>query len=319
MRYFQTLAVLIPVFLASIGFGEELTDADKAIAEAAKREAVAVAKGSVMQKEQALKQARLQRSPQVQVATKELDQAKKDLVAANRKSLAEYLAESKQPKAARELMTPDGLPRGITDSKGLSVIFPYTVAHVAQGKDISEYSIMLCSFNGKKPIEGFFDIDGKPVRLEATSSDENIVSINPDPKFLFSPFIVRFSRPGKAIVTVTAGEYTVDQEIEVVQLPINADASSGDVIQSLGFPTEKKSVYVEWPKDEFVDCFFYSPEAGDPFIGEHWTYEKYPSLVLSIEDGKLQKVGTRKSGNDSRRSVVAPTPNKKEAPRSAIQ
>ena len=67
-----------------------MADADKAIAEAAKRKAVATERELVAEHEEAVKQARLQRSPQLRAAVKALDDAKKDLATANRKPLPDF-------------------------------------------------------------------------------------------------------------------------------------------------------------------------------------------------------------------------------------
>jgi hypothetical protein len=66
----------------------------------------------------------------------------------------------------------------------------------------------------------------------------------------------------------------------------------------MGLPSAKPSIYVRWPDAEEHDCFFYKPDAGKPFIGEHWFYRDYPGLVLSISEGKVGKLGTNRGIKD---------------------
>lgn len=312
MKDLTRVILLLAACLFDVAAGDEMSDADRMRAEGLKSKAVATAKESVAEHEQAVRQARMNRSPQLASALKSLSDAKKELAAVSRKPLPEYLKELGEARPATELKTSEGVATGVIDSTGLSVVFPYTVAYVPQESQIFEFSFVLVAFNKQKPTEGFIEIDGRPSKIEAWSSDENVVEIKPDPQFTLSPFICRFAGPGRATVTVSAGRYKAEQEVEVIQVPVHADASSGDVIEAMGFPTEKKKVYVTWPDDKVVDCFIYSPKAGQPFIGEHWTYAKYPSLVLSIENGKLVQLGTRKVDNESRRAISVPVPNLEE-------
>jgi hypothetical protein len=308
-----TLGVVVTAYSAG------LTEADKAAAEVLKKDVVAALEEDVEKKELLVRRARAQKSGQLRGFLDDLEEARKKLNAARRKPLEQYITERGSNPPATEKLTPEGIPLGIAGENGFSVVFPYTVAYIPQGAECFEFSFVLAAFDGLKPTEGFFEVDGTPVRLEATSSDATVVEIKPDPEFTLSPFVACFRRPGTATITVQAGRYKAEQPVKVIEIPVNADAPSSDVIQEMGFPTEKRKVYVTWPKDEFIDCFMYSPKAGQPFIGEHWTYEKYPSLVLSIESGKIWKVGTRKRDNPSRAVHCITEPNTDMPDRSAIR
>ena len=302
-------AAIVALTATAAAYSAELSESEKAAAEAAKKAAVAALEEDVDKRELLVRQARARKSGQLRELMKDLEDARKKTTAARRKPLEAYVGETKSIPQSVEKLTPEGVPTGIAGDKGFSVVFPYTVTYIPQGGKCFEGSFILTAFDGKKPTEGFLDVGGTPVRVEAESSDATVVEIKPDPEFTLSPFVVSFHRPGTVTVTVQAGRYKVEQNVEVVQIPVNADAPSSDAIEEMGFPTEKKKVYVPWPEDKVIDCFIYSPEAGRPFIGEHWTYAKYPALVLSIENGKLWGVGTRKRDNPSRAAHSIPEPN----------
>ena len=313
------MAAIVSLAATVAANSADLSEGDKTAAEALRKASVAALEEDVDKRELLVRRARVQKSGQLRELTKDLEDARKKVAAARRKPLEEYIAERKSGPQSGEKLSAEGVPLGIAGDKGFSVVFPYTVAYIPQGEAGFEFSFVLAAFDGKKPTEGFLDVGGTPVRVEAESSDATIAEIKPDPEFTLSPFAVYFHRPGAATITVQAGQYRVEQKIEVVQVPVNADAPSSDVIEEMGFPTEKKKVYVPWPEDKFIDCFMYSPEPGQPFMGEHWTYEKYPALVLSIENGKLWGVGTRKRDNPSRAAHSIPVPNTEMADRPSIR
>lgn len=317
--------LLMLVFSASVhgeeAVAEPMTVEDKALAESTRDEAIQAIEKDIEKTDALLREARRRRNPQMQVLKKQLGDLKRELGNARRKPLEEYLVEARKPKP-QEVNPRDPLRRQVAQvppPKGLTVIVPYTTAYIPQGGEGLDFAMVIARFNGEPPTQGFFQIDGKAEKLTATSSDTSILEIAPDPKFTISPFISRLRKPGKVTVTVSAGLYQVQQEVEIVEIPVNANASSAEVIDSLGLPTTKKTVFVDWPNTKSIDCFIYSPRAGHAFVGEHWTYEKYPSLMLSISEGKLYEVGTLKKDNATRAELAVPEPNTEAEKKPAIQ
>lgn len=325
MRRLCFLLLLPLVFPTAVqGDGEvaeTMTAEDKALAESARKEAIEDLQAEVKKADGLLRQARMQRSPQMQALTKQLQEAQNELARARRRPLEDYLADAKKPKPpANQPRNPlRGQEEQVPAPKGLTVILPYTKAYIPQGDHGVDFALVVARFNGEPPTQGFFQIDGKAEQLKATSSDPSILEIVPDPKFTISPFISRLHKPGKATVTVSAGRYQAQQEVEIVEIPVNANAPSAEIIDSLGLPTTKKTVLVEWPNTKSIDCFIYGPEAGHPFLGEHWTFEKYPSLMLSISEGKLYEVGTVKKDNPTRAELSVAEPNTEAKQKPAIQ
>lgn len=274
--FFFALSVLSVSLIASyseLGASDTTTIEDKAVAESARDEAIATFEKELDSKEALLRQVRRQRSPQLQAIIKQVQEAKKELATARRRPLEEYLADARPPKPQAEQPNEpigrNGDPLPVT--KGLTVMLPYTVAYVPQGGEVFDFTFVITRFNEETPTQGFFAVDGKAERLSVTSSVPAILKIDPAPKSIVCPFSTTFRKPGKVTVTVSAGRYEVEQEVEVVEIPIPARASSAEVIEALGLPTTKKVVFVDWPNIETIDCFFYSPSAGNVFMGEHWT------------------------------------------------
>lgn len=193
--------------------------------------------------------------------------------------------------------------------KGLTVRFPYSQVWIPRGGQSIEYGICTLLFDGKEPTQGFFKVGGKTCEVTIESSDRDVVAPQKDPKQLLGPYFFIFKKPGKARLSIRVGDYTASHDIEVKE----AAAAPGDptdaVIQKLGLPSLQHKVFVDWPKTETHDCFIYTPKAGDPFMGEHWWFEDHRDLVLSVEDGKVAKLGTNRKRTDNQKEIRVLEPN----------
>lgn len=169
----------------------------------------------------------------------------------------------------------------------------------------------------KKPVEGYFRVNGKAEKLTVRSSNRKILGATRD----FRPGKRQMSRdliytddaglsltavgPGVASVTVTLAGQSVSIPMKVVQLPINGggfrDAARADeaahtkeeVIKILGLPDQRIEDYLSWPDSASVDGIYYS--ASDPRYGvhiEHWKYNKYPGAVIAFNMSKVNAVRT---------------------------
>jgi len=178
--------------------------------------------------------------------------------------------------------------------KGLIVRMPYSKVWVPREGVAIEFGICDCFFDGEPPTQGFFQVGEETHEIVIKSTDEKVVLPTRDEKHLQGPYFFVFGKPGKATVRVRVGDYTVAQEIEVVMAPVAPKDKTDFVIREIGLPTHKSDVYVKWPDVATHDCFFYQPQAGKPFIGEHWGYRDFQDLVLSIKDGEVHGLGTNR-------------------------
>ena len=191
-------------------------------------------------------------------------------------------------------------------NKGLRVHLRYTLAYILDVRKAHDYSLIDITFNGEQPTEGFFSIAGKAEPVTVKSSDPTILRINATGRDIY-PYMFHFDKPGRVVVSVNAGPFTVEQLFEIVGVSVK-ETTTRAVIEALGLPSVKKQVYVRWPNSENVDCFFYAPDAGSSFSGEHWTYDKHPGLMLSVSDGTVKQVGTLHRGNATQVTLYATDP-----------
>jgi hypothetical protein len=195
--------------------------------------------------------------------------------------------------------------------KGLTVRFPYSQVWIPKGGQSIEFGICTLLFDGKEPTQGFFKVGDKTCEVTVESTDREVAGAVKDPKHINGPYYFIFKKPGKATLTVRVGDYSASHDVEVKEAAVAPGDDTDAVIRELGLPSFKQNVFVKWPKTETHDCFIYIPKAGDPFNGEHWWFENHPDLVLSVEDGKVVKLGTNRKRTDNQKEFRILEPNAK--------
>ncbi len=158
----------------------------------------------------------------------------------------------------------------------------------------------------KKPVAGYFRVNGKPEKLTVRSSNEKVISVLAYEELSG----LRFCAVGRgsANITVSLAGQSVSIPMKVVAIPVKGPQSGGfaamkrgkvahtkeDVIRILGLPDERVTRYLSWPESAFVDGIFYN--ADDPRWGvsiEHWKYKKFPNAVIHFaKDGTVAGVRT---------------------------
>jgi hypothetical protein len=140
------------------------------------------------------------------------------------------------------------------------------------------------------PVEGFLKVGGKPKKIHVTSSDEKVLSLEPNPQV---GTFYTFNAPGQVHLAIAVGEQEVARlDVEVVKLSIAEDASSDSVVEKLGLPDHRKAVFVSWPKTEDVDDVYYEAQAGQSVRADHWRWDDHPGLVVAIQGGKVGTIRT---------------------------
>jgi hypothetical protein len=188
--------------------------------------------------------------------------------------------------------------------------------------------LVSATFNGKEAVEGYFDDNGTPVKLSILSSDPTILevrtsddteaeieklkatSLNGDNARVAKIKIAlleeqlqiekkiggvtfRFLKPGNVSIRVAVGMNKVDLPVRVIKAPIEPGDSSDQVVQTLGLPNQKSQLIVSWPRSETRDGIHYGPSASEQVLkADHWRYDKYPGLVISIVDGSVHAINS---------------------------
>lgn len=257
--------------------------------------------------------------------TEQIVQAKSSLRALRNRAVKSFAEEAKQPKAAapnranpkndlqdrveeiRRQREANELAQAEA-MKGLVVNWPYSTVWVPNKGTAVEFGVCDIRFNGLPPTQGFFRVGDETKAVLVESSDPTVAEPVKDERHINGPYYFRFAKSGVATVTVRLGAYSVAQAIEVKEAPIAVGDQTNIVIEKMGLPSAKPSIYVRWPDAEEHDCFFYKPQAGKPFIGEHWFYRDYPGLVLSITDGRVGQLGTNRKIKDHQIELKMPEP-----------
>lgn len=202
------------------------------------------------------------------------------------------VAEARKKEAARLRVSVGGVP---CSPDKVNVV--YVSQAIGPGKNRapdgegSYGHIVMAYFDNKLPKAGsYFDVDGTAAKAT--------VSINENKAVVLKDRTLHFREPGTAVVTVRLLKYSRSLRFKVVEIPIPPNPSQDEVVQALGFPDHKKQGSVTWPKSKVVDSLRYDPEItqfGPGIIRyEHWSYKKYPGLVLTWGDKfRLLTLGRR--------------------------
>lgn len=138
-------------------------------------------------------------------------------------------------------------------------------------------------------VEGFFNPGGKPARIKYGVEDESMASVSVKPEL---GAIYEFKKPGAVTLTATIADMQLAIPFRCIELPVALESPSADAVELLGFPDSRNPVFVEWPESETIDGIFYSPDARQGSISaENWRYSKFPGAVLSIDGGKVARIG----------------------------
>jgi len=141
-------------------------------------------------------------------------------------------------------------------------------------------------FDGEPPLAGFFEIDGRPQKIQVTTETPEVASISS------SGFFVELERPGKAVIVVTVGDEAATLKIEGVEAPFGLGVSTDDLIEAIGFPESRQEVSASWPESKSVDGMGYYPKAGDSISVEHWKFNEYPNAVFVVRYERLVRLHT---------------------------
>jgi len=132
----------------------------------------------------------------------------------------------------------------------------------------------------QNPVANYLKIKNIPQKVEFVSDNEKVLSIKKSE--ITGETIYTFISPGLANITVSISDRQTKIPIQVHGLPLHKNMTGEEIIKEIGIPDRKKSVYIRWYEPETVDNIFYYPKSGNPIIREHWFYNKYPELVLSL-------------------------------------
>lgn len=238
------------------------------------------------------------------------------------------------------LRTTFSAPREAADGP-LTVRAAETIIYIAKNQpSILNGGFVQIRYNGERSVEGFFDVQGEAVRYLITANVPTVLQID-TPKsiadeierlktkprenesdafrrtamqLLEAKLILikqvgglsyTFLKAGDVSIRVEVGKNHVDLPIKVVQISVSPGDESEKVVETFGLPDRKTNVYVRWPESESLDGLFYKPSASESSISaDHWKYDKYPGLVLSIRDGTLNAIATY-SDSGTEADVVA--------------
>lgn len=141
---------------------------------------------------------------------------------------------------------------------------------------------------GQTHTAGFFKVNGKAERVTVSSTDESVASIAYNQSL---GFVATYKKAGSVHFVVSMMGTNLKLPCRVLVMPLRKGDSDARAIELLGIPTTKEKFYVGWPKTESVKGVLYSPRAGSPSHGEHWSYDKFPNAHLSIIDNKVHALG----------------------------
>jgi len=261
----------------------------------------------------------------------QIKQLKKDYNLLKQRTPEDFAAETKNPKPQARVEAPQGQARSparprtveeiIADAdakrkakaeamRGLTVRMPYSRVWTPREETAIEFGICEILFDGEPPTQGFFKVGDETKEVVVESTDTQVVAPTPDTKHTAGPYYFIFGKPGKATITVRVGDYQVTKEVEVATAPVAPGDQTDSVIREMGLPTHKTNVFVKWPNSEQHGCFFYKPQPGKPFMGEHWSFATHQDLILSITEGTVYKMGTNRKRTANQIELRAELPDK---------
>ncbi|MCC4789892.1 hypothetical protein AB6E39_18580 [Vibrio splendidus] len=139
-------------------------------------------------------------------------------------------------------------------------------------------------------IAGYFEIEGKPRKIEITSNkkiyyEESLQKWN-----------ISSSDTEDIDITVKVNNKQKVLTSKVVELPFKKKATQGDLIEILGFPDRKKTYHVSWPCSKKLNGIWYSPAPSAVGKIDHWFYDEYPRLVIDVSFGEVREIHTMPYG-----------------------
>lgn len=167
-----------------------------------------------------------------------------------------------------------------------------------------EWGFAYVTYQGEPSVEGYFEVDGKPVKYRIDSTDSDVVKVynlgetkegDDDPVTTELGEFFEFKTGGEIELVVKLGESESRCKLTVVELPFNSfpEASPAeDVIKAWGLPSQKSRAGVSWPRTAVIDGIYYSAQPGGAVLREHWFYEKHPGLAISVGSGKVMDIGS---------------------------
>lgn len=144
--------------------------------------------------------------------------------------------------------------------------------------------------------EGFYPVGDNAEEIKISSSDPDTATIDRKPS-LGIGHILSFNKQGTANLKIEFATKVFLIEIRAVAIDINLGDDGADVVRKLGLPEKERRVYVRWPNTEQYDNIIYNPSASQSSISaQHWQYNKYPYLVISIVNGKVHRISSSHEG-----------------------
>ncbi len=127
----------------------------------------------------------------------------------------------------------------------------------------------------------YIEILGTKKEIKYSSNSPEIATVDKNGR-------IHFKQSGKVIFKISIDGISILIPIQGIQLPINIGEKAETIIQKLGPPDEKIKQLLMWPDGDFVDNLFYDTTlSGKNLIIEHFTYKKYPEIVLTLKNGEL--------------------------------
>jgi hypothetical protein len=134
-------------------------------------------------------------------------------------------------------------------------------------------------------VGNYFNIGGSPVKFAIETRSDNVIEEKKRDSAYYT-----FTKEGVASFVVTMGDITRQVDIQVISLPIKRNTPVDTMIEIIGFPDKDIFDGVDWPKNELRYGFSLAPEPGRSIYKHFYFFKKYPYLVLSAVNNKIDDI-----------------------------
>ena len=180
---------------------------------------------------------------------------------------------------------------------GLKVTPLSNVYYLPSGGRATLHHFLDIRYDGELPKFGYFDVGGVDLECSVQSSDPSIVShwnkgVATEDGVSREQRQYEFKKAGRVQLLVAVGGFRAMVPMQVVELPFKEGDREGDVIAALGEPSEKTKVVVTGERPEFIDGITYERGATGAIRVEHWTFKRFPKLVVAMERREVRQIAT---------------------------
>ncbi|MDR1176393.1 MAG: hypothetical protein LBK83_13105 [Treponema sp.] len=134
-------------------------------------------------------------------------------------------------------------------------------------------------------VGSYFNVRGMLIKFVIEIKSDNVLEEKRDDSTYYT-----FISEGIASFVVTIGDAIQQVDIQVVSLPIKRNVSIDTIIETIGFPDKDIFDGVDWPRNEYRYGFSLAPEPGRSIYKHFYFFRKYPYLVLSAVNNKIDDI-----------------------------